>query len=215
MGIPVLVLGESGAGKSASLRNMKPEDYLLVQVISKPLPFRNNFKAYEAESGKKALLVCDNAANICSIIKKTTKKVIVIDDFQYVMSNEFMRRSLETGFSKFTEMARQAWDIVLAAQAAPSDTIIYFLSHTQTTEDGFVKCKTIGKLLDEKITLEGLFTIVMRAVKRDGAHVFTTVNDGRDTVKTPMGMFETDVIENDLSEVTAMIKSYYSLENAA
>jgi len=213
MGIPVFILGDSGSGKSASMRNMNPNDFLLIQVVKKPLPFRDGFAKHEKESGTKSLIVTDSHAKIIDIIRKTRKTVIVIDDFQYVMSNEFMRRGREVGFTKFTEMAQQVWELITAAQLLPDDKIVYFLSHTSTDDSGFTRCKTIGKLLDEKITLEGLFTIVMRSMKRDSQHVFTTANNGHDTVKTPMGMFENEVIENDLNEVTKTIKSYYSLEN--
>lgn len=218
MGTPVLILGESGTGKSTSLRNLNPEETLLIQAVKKPLPFRNNWKAYDRQSKTGSVIVSDNSGVICDAIKffpSMGKKVIVIDDYQYTMANEFMRRVLdrETGnaaFAKYNEIARYAWDIFMAAQNAPDDVIVYILSHTQTDERGLTKCKTIGKLLDEKITLEGLVTIVMRTVRRDGNYLFTTQNDGFDTVKTPMGMFESDTISNDLNEVTKAIRSYYS-----
>src|SRR5690606_2098029 len=113
-------------------------------------------------------------------------------------------------FAKYNEIARNAWDIFMAAQSAPDDVIVYVLAHTQTDDRGVTKCKTIGKLLDEKITIEGLFTIVMKAIRRDGQYLFTTQNDGYDTIKTPLGMFENETIPNDLNEVTKAIKSYYS-----
>jgi len=115
----------------------------------------------------------------------------------------------EKGYDKFTEMAKGVWDIVNTA--ANSDCIVYLLSHTSTDDRGITRCKTVGRLLDEKITLEGMATIVLKAVKRDGQHLFTTKTDGFDTVKSPMGMFESDAIENDLSLVTQAIKSYYSI----
>lgn len=213
MGTPVLILGESGTGKSTSLRNLNPEETLLVQAVKKPLPFRNNWKQYDRQSKTGSVIVSDNSGVICDAIKffpSIGKKVIVIDDYQYTMANEFMRRSQEKGYDKFTEMAKGAWDIVMTCQQVPDDVIVYILSHTQTDDRGVTRCKTIGKLLDEKITLEGLFTIVMRTVKRDGNYLFTTQNDGFDTVKTPMGMFDSDTISNDLNEVTKAIRSYYS-----
>jgi len=215
MGIPVLILGESGSGKSTSLRNLTPADYLLLQVVQKPLPFRNNFAEHEKATNTKSLMVTDNHEQIIKIMRATKKQVIVIDDFQYVMSNEFMRRGKEIGFAKFTEMAQQVWMVITAAQTLPDDKIVVFLSHTSTDDAGVTRCKTIGKLLDEKVTLEGLFTIVMRCIKRDGRNVFTTSNDGHDTVKTPIGMFDDDEIDNDLKQVLSVIKSYYSLEKCA
>jgi hypothetical protein len=212
MGTPVLIIGESGNGKSTSMRNLNPDDCILIQAVKKPLPFRNKWKAWDREKLTGSLIVTDKSADICRAISyfpTLGKKIIIIDDFQYTMANAFLRRSGEAGFTKFTEMAKDAWDIVMACLAAPDDVVIYVLSHSQTDERGMTRCKTIGKLLDEKITLEGLFTIVMRAVKRDGNYLFTTQNDGYDTIKTPMGMFDSETIDNDLLTVTQTIKSYY------
>lgn len=215
MGIPVFILGESGSGKSTSLRNLNPQDCILIQSVRKPLPFRSSdWKLWDNQTKTGSIVVTDNSQRICDAIRffpTIGKKIIIIDDYQYTMANEFMRRGHEKGFDKFTEIAKGAWDIVMAAQAANDDVIVYLLSHTQTDERGVTRCKTIGKLLDEKITLEGLFTIVFRTAKRDGQYVFLTQNDGFDTVKTPMGMFESDQIENDLNSVTNSIKSYYGV----
>lgn len=216
MGTPVFILGESGSGKSASLRNLNPEETIVIQAVKKRLPFKNEWKPWDPQTKTGSIAVTDNSARICIGLKSFPehgKKIIVIDDFQYTMANEFMRRVLDkesgnAAFAKYNEIAKNAWDIIMAAQNAPDDVIIYFLSHIQTDDRGNVKCKTIGKLLDEKITLEGLFTIVMKAIKRDGNHYFTTKNDGYDTVKTPMGMFDSELIDNDLNEVTKAIQSY-------
>ncbi len=217
MGTPVLIIGESGNGKSTSMRNLNPDDCILIQAVKKPLPFRNKWKSWDREKLSGSLIVTDKSADICRAINyfpTVGKKIIIIDDFQYTMANEFMRRVLDkesgnAAFAKYNEIARSAWDIFIAAQNAPDDVIVYVLSHTQTDDRGLTKCKTIGKLLDEKITIEGLFTIVMKAVKRDGNYLFTTQNDGYDTIKTPMGMFESETIDNDLLTVTQTIKSYY------
>jgi len=217
MGTPVLIIGESGNGKSTSMRNLNPDDCILIQAVKKPLPFRNKWKAWDREKLTGSLIVTDKSSDICRAINyfpTLGKKIIIIDDFQYTMANEFMRRVLDkesgnAAFAKYNEIARAAWDIFMAAQNAPDDVIVYVLSHTQTDDRGLTKCKTIGKLLDEKITIEGLFTIVMKAVKRDGNYLFTTQNDGYDTIKTPMGMFESETIDNDLLAVTQTIKSYY------
>lgn len=215
MGIPVFILGESGTGKSTSLRNLNPNDCILIQSVKKPLPFKSsNWKQWDNKEKTGSITITDNSSRICEAIRyfpTVNKKIIIIDDYQYTMANEFMRRSAEKGYDKFTEMAKGAWDIVMAAQSAPDDVIVYLLSHTQTDDRGMTRCKTIGKLLDEKITLEGLFSIVMRTTKRDGEYLFTTQNDGFDTVKTPIGMFESDVINNDLNLVTQTIKQYYEV----
>ena len=214
MGIPVLILGESGTGKTTSLRNLDADRTALIQAVSKPLPFKSNFKPRDSKAQTGTVNVCDNSDQIIKLMRGASQagfKVIIIDDFQYVMANEFMRRSAETGFNKFTEIAKHAWDIAMAAQALPVDVRVYLLSHTQTDDQGNTKIKTIGKLLDEKITLEGLFTIVMRTLRIDGKYLFSTQNNGHDTVKTPMDMFPEDTIENDLQMVDNAITAYYEI----
>lgn len=149
-------------------------------------------------------------------MQRTHKPIIVIDDFQYILANEFMRRVLdnETGnsaFAKYNEIARNAWDILMCAGKLADTTRVYILAHTQQDESGHVKAKTIGKLLDEKITLEGLLTIVMRTTVINGQYLFSTQNNGMDTVKTPMQMFDSEHIENDLATVDKTVCEYYNL----
>ena len=207
MAIPVMILGESGTGKSASLRGFSPEDVLIINVSGKPLPFRNNLKVYKTDSYK---------AIRDALLSKNARKyrAIVIDDAQYLMCNEFMRRCDERGFDKFTEIGRNFWSLVqeVVSQQMPNDQIVYFLMHSETSDDGRVMAKTIGKLLREKITLEGLFTIVLRTNVSDGVYTFRTVNSGSDTVKTPMGMFSASEIDNDLKAVDTVIREYYGIE---
>jgi hypothetical protein len=136
---------------------------------------------------------------------------IVLDDFQYVLANEYMRRSEETGFQKFSDIGRQAWEIFTHSSALPDDVRVYFLSHTATDDMGHTKFKSIGKLLDEKITVEGMFTVVLRTVVDGGRYQFSTKNNGYDTVKSPMGMFDADRIDNDLAQVDAAICAYYEI----
>lgn len=215
MSIVTMILGESGTGKSASLRNLDPEHTLLIQAIKKPLPFKSaNWKPVSKENPSGNIIVIDQAAPIIGAMKKTRRKIIVIDDFQYVMANEFMRRSAERGFDKFTEIGKNAWDILSEASRLPDDVRVYILSHVETTESGRTKIKTIGKMLDEKITLEGMVTIVLRTVVQDGQYLFATRNNGSDTTKSPMGLFETDFVENDLAAVDAAIFHYYDLTEA-
>ncbi|ARP86268.1 AAA family ATPase [Bordetella genomosp. 9] len=211
MSIVTMVLGESGTGKSASLRNLDPADTLLIQAVKKPLPFRSgNWKRFDKEACPEGnIFQTDAAANIIALMQRTRRKVIVVDDFQYVMANEFMRRTDERGFDKFTEIGKNAWDILNAAASLQEDVRVYLLSHVETTESGRTKIKTIGKMLDEKITLEGMVTIVLRTVIRDGQYLFATRNNGSDTTKTPMGLFEQDLIDNDLAAVDQAIFDYY------
>lgn len=215
MSIATLILGQSGTGKSTSMRNLNPAETLLIQSIKKPLPFRSAGWQPLTQSGGN-VYVCDNAAKICQIIEKTQKSIIVIDDFQYIMANEFMRRVLdkETGnqaFAKYNEIARNIWDILNAASNAAENKRVYILSHTEQNDAGLTKIKTIGKLLDEKITLEGMVTICLKTVVTNGVYEFSTQNSGSDTVKSPLGLFESERIDNDLAAVDAAIVEYYGL----
>ena len=215
--IATLILGESGTGKTTSLRNLDPAYTLLIQGIPKPLPFKGGWKSIK-EGGN--VYVSDQAPAIINAMRKTPRDIIVIDDFQYQMSNEFMRRvtDKETGnaaFAKYNEIARSAWDILTAATSLANNKRVYILSHTQTDDTGRVKIKTIGKLLDEKITIEGLVSIVLRTSVINGNYLFSTKNSGHDTTKTPMGLFDDDHIENDLALVDSAIFNYYGLQEAA
>lgn len=209
MSIATMVLGESGTGKSTSMRNLAPSETLLIQTVKKPLPFRSNEWKPVADGGN--VLVTDDCQRIMSAMQKTRRKVVVIDDYQYMIANEFMRRTSERGYDKFTEMALHAWQVAKLASELPDDVRVYILSHTDTKDDGTIKAKTIGKLLDEKITLEGLFSIVLRTGKNDGGYYFRTKNSGSDTVKTPIGLFESETIDNDLANVDKAICEYYEL----
>lgn len=221
MSIATMVLGQSGTGKTTSLRNMQPAEVLLIQAVKKPLPFRaKEWVPCTKGNPQGSILVTDIAATIVGAMQRTTKPIIVIDDFQYILANEFMRRVLdnETGnaaFAKYNEIARNAWDILMCAGRLADTTRVYILAHTQEDDSGRVKAKTIGKLLDEKITIEGLLTIVMRTAVINGQYLFSTQNNGSDTVKTPMGMFAEEHIPNDLAEVDKTICEFYGLTTTA
>lgn len=203
MGIPILVLGESGAGKSASLRNFSPDEIVIYNVAGKPLPFR---------SGKNMNRV-DNAdySRIIAGVKKAKFKRYIIDDSQYLLCFELFDRSAEIGYTKFTEMARHFYDLIQTViRQTPPDVIVYFLHHTELVE-GKYQAKTIGKMLNEKLTVEGLFSIVIMTKNDDGEHVFITQSDGTSTVKTPMEMFSDARIDNDLKAVDKTVREYYGL----
>ena len=201
MGLPVLILGESGTGKSASMRNFKPEDLKVINVAGKPLPFKNKFESVPTDSYSK----------IVGELKINKKPITVIDDAQYLMANEFMRRATERGFDKFTEIAQNFWSLVNTVKELPDDHIVYFMAHIERDNNGNEKIKTIGKLLDEKITVEGMFTIVLKTLVNDGQYSFVTQNNGHDTVKSPIGMFPSYAIDNDLKYVDEKIRNYYEL----
>lgn len=201
MGVPVLILGESGTGKSASLRNFKPSDLKVINVANKPLPFKNKIES----------VATDDYGTVVKELKLNKKKVAVIDDAQYLMANEFMRRAMERGFDKFTEIAQNFWTLVNTVKDLPDDQVVYFLAHIERDANGNEKIKTIGKLLDEKITVEGMFTIVLKTNVTDGQYSFITQNSGHDTVKSPIGMFPSVVIDNDLKYVDEKIRNYYEI----
>lgn len=218
MGVSCLVLGHSGVGKSSSIEKLDPEKTLIIKSISKPLPFRaGKFKNWDKEAMTGNIISTDNPAVIQAIIrgaKDKGKKIVVIDDVQYIMANEFMRSSEEKGFDKFTRLAKGMWSLFNTAnEECDEDVRVYFLSHTEENDAGTIKMKTLGKLLDDKITMEGMVTVVLRAMKTTDKYFFSTQNNGRDTCKSPRGMFDTLEIDNDLSIVDKAICSYYDIKD--
>lgn len=200
MGIPVLIMGASGSGKSTSLRNFEPDEIGIFNVAGKPLPFR------------KKLPKADNV-NYESIEYKIANPKLnayVIDDSQYLMAFESFRRAKEIGYSKNIDLASNFKTLVQCAIASPPDVIVYFLHHTEITEDGRTKAKTLGKMLDNQLTLEGLFSIVLLCQKDDTGYHFITNSDGMTTAKSPMDMFDS-VIDNDLKIVDTAIREYWEL----
>lgn len=216
MSIATLIIGESGSGKSASLQHMAPAETLLIQAVAKPLPFKSKaWVRFDKDTSKNGnVFVSDSTEFIIKLMQGTKRKIIVVDDYQYVMANEYMRRTNETGFTKFTEIAKHTWDVFKAASELAEDVRVYFLSHTQTDERGTVRIKTIGKMLDEKITIEGMFTIVLKTVVTDSDYLFSTKNNGADTVKSPISLFDSDRIPNDLLMVDKAICAYYEIKAA-
>ena len=207
MGVLVYVLGRTGTGKSFSMKNFPSDKLAVINVESKILPFRGSAKIETTNT--------DDSEKILKALEIYSKdyKSIVIDDFQYLMSNEFMRRATEKGYDKFTEIAAHAWDIPNKVKDLPNDVIVYIMCHTDVDSEGTERLKTIGKLLDEKIYLEGMSTIVLKTVVSDGKYTFTTQNNGKDTVKSPADMFPGYQIDNDLWYVDQKIREYYGLGN--
>ena len=205
MGILAYILGRSGTGKSYSMRNFPADELGVVNVEGKILPFKG--------SGKIETVNTDKSADIVQTIRDMSKKYksIVVDDYQYVMANEFMRRAKESGWDKFTDIAKDAWDIADLVRKLPNDVIVYIMCHTDTDSEGFERLKTIGKMLDEKIVLEGMSTIVLKTHVADGKYSFLTQNNGKDTAKSPFGMFPSYAIDNDLKYVDEKIRNYYEI----
>lgn len=220
MSYATLVLGESGTGKTCSLRNLDPNDVLLIQPVRKPLPFRSKgWREFQAntigdiKNAKGSILVCSDAKKICVAMRHTNKPIVIVDDWQYILASQFMARRNERGFDKFTDIGGAGFDIAQCASELAHNQRVYILAHTQTDEMGQIRIKTLGKLLDDKVVVEGMFTTVLRTHVDPGAnkYVFTTQNNGHDTVKSPMGLFEANEIENDLAKVDALICDYYGI----
>jgi len=210
----ILVLGHPGSGKTCSLMNLDPDETIIIRAWKKPLPFKNNFKPFTVENKKGTLIDTADPDKIVKIIKNAKnlgKKVVVIDDFNLIMSQEFMEKAYVKGFDKFTEIGRHMWDIIKAAQESENDIRFYFLAHIQKDESGVEKMKTIGKMLDEKGSIDGLFYIILKAVSDNDQHFFATRTDGSDVVRTPIGMFEDNLIPNDLKLVDDKIKEYNNI----
>lgn len=209
MAIPILVIGKSGSGKSTSLRNFKKDEIGLINVLKKPLPFKGKFDS---------TIETDDYATIMKAILGTDKKIIVIDDAGYLITNHFMRRHSSTGggngvFTLYNELGDHFWTLIeFIKNKVSSDKTVYLIMHEDQSESGSIKPKTIGKLLDEKVCIEGMFTIVIRAMVDNERHYFKTQSDGSDVCKTPIGMFEDKEIDNDLKMVDETIRKYYEME---
>ena len=216
MATTIMILGDSGTGKSASLRNLDRKKSVLLNVLGKPLPFKggNEFHSVTNDDPKSlnGLLVRLN--------DRKDKQVVVVDDFQYVMANMWMKSLLEprtkdSEFTKYKEIGYHAWTLIRTAQnVLRKDMMVFFLAHTDVDINGKTRCKTIGKMLDEKINLEGMFTIVLNTFVHQDRPVserycFQTQNNGCNTTKSPMGMFDSEEISNDLQIVVNSIQSYY------
>lgn len=202
MGIPVLIIGKSGSGKTTSLRNL--ENYGLISCISKPLPFK--------ASGVKRV-VSDDATAICQMLLASKTSKIVIDDAGYIMSNFYLRnKDSGSPFAVFDDVARNFKEIVDTAASLPDDKIVYILMHTETTDLGEIRPLTIGKMLNEKINLAGMFSICFISEYSDKKYMFRTQTLGMDCAKSPIGMFDF-LIENDLALVDQKIREYYGLKD--
>ena len=201
MGIPVLILGESGSGKSTSVRNFEPGEVGIFNVASKPFPFRKKLPKLDGASYQQIL----------SSLANHKLKRYVIDDSQYLICFEFFAHAKEKGYDKFTDMALNFYNLIqFVIHQTPPDVIVYFLHHVENTADGRLRAKTAGKMLDEKLTVEGLFAIVLYCTTDGISHNFITQSDGRTTAKSPMEMFP-QVIDNDLKFVDDEIRKYYEL----
>lgn len=206
MGIGVIIEGRSGTGKSSSLRGFADDEIGLVNVLGKPLPFRGNIKSVQTTDYQ----------FIKKILSEAKSKVIVIDDCGYLITDMFMSRHANAGagngvFSLYNDIGDSFYSLIRSISTdAPADTIVYLMMHEDTDDSGHSKIKTIGKLLDEKVTVEGMVSIVLRASNEDGKYTFQTNGEG--ICKSPEGMFEDQFVPNDLKAVDAAIREYWEME---
>lgn len=207
MAIPVLIIGKSGSGKSASLRNCVGKSFGLINVLRKPLPFR----------GKIPTIQTDDYSYIMKALLGSQAQSMVIDDAGYLITNHFMRGHSTAGkgngvFTLYNDLGDQFWKLIqFVISSLPEDKIVYFMMHEDKNDFGDVKPKTIGKLLDEKVCVEGMFTIVLRCVTDGDRHVFVTQSVDGAVSKSPMGMFTDLEIDNDLYLVDQTIRTYYQM----
>lgn len=201
----VLILGESGTGKSYSIKNFAPDQVKILSVQKPILPFRGKYDIVKTHD-------CDS---IVREMRNTDKKSIVIDDFQYILGLPMMRRIGEKGWEKYSEIQQPYFDVLDAIDGLPDDVIVYLTSHVMhNDETGKVQIKTIGKALDKYVTIEGLFMIVLGTQVNDGKYYFVTQNNGANTLKSPEGMFPSLLIPNDLKYVDDKIRNYYGMDGA-
>ena len=213
MALPVLVIGRSGSGKTYSLKNFKPEEVGIISVEKGRLPFKSDLKVvrvkkFEFTDASPAQINVDRYQWIKMVIEKSEVKSIVIDDSQYLLANELFDRANEKGYDKFTNMAANFRDLIhFVNELEDEDKIVYFLHHSELDSDGREKVKTIGKMLDEKLSVEGCFDVVIYCQDNK----FFTQANGQSVAKTPEGMFDLE-IPNDLKFVDTTIREYYGMK---
>ena len=201
MSILTMIYGESGTGKSTSLRNFTNDEVAVINVSGKPMPFRSELKT----------LSSNNYLTIADWLPKIKQPSIVIDDATYLMVDQFMANVQMKGYEKYNIMAQNFTNLIEQARKLPEDKIVYFMGHSDQTDNGREHFKTIGRMIDNYVTLEGKFTTVLKSVVKDGKYYFQTHNSGSDTVKSPLGMFESDLIDNDLKMVDDIMREYWSI----
>ena len=206
MGVPVLLMGESGTGKSTSMRNFGKEEIAIINVMGKPLPFRGKYDVYKTR----------NLDAIRNAIRKTNRNAIVIDDFGYTLTDLYMRHSYgvekyRDQYEVYKEIAAEVWQTInTVTDKLDDDKVVYFIMHT-TVENGQIIPATIGKLLNEKINLVGMFTVTMISTTDGEDYSFIVGNNP--PAKAPDGMFSEERIPNDLKAVNTAIRDYYEMDS--
>ena len=207
MATPVLIIGKSGSGKSTSMRNcVDNPDWRLIRVLNKPLPFKGKIDGWKT----------DDYQEVMKCLASSKAKNIVLDDAGYLITNMFMNKHSSAGagngvFTLYNQIGDHFWNLIQYIVKLPEDKIVYVIMHEDTNDFGQIKPKTIGKLLDEKVCIEGMFTIVLRCIEESGKHLFVTQSADGAVSKSPIGMFETLTIDNDLLIVEKAIREYYEI----
>ena len=213
-GMGVLLMGASGSGKSTSLRNLPAEETAIINITNKPMPFRN-------KDNKKIVCLKDFNADsydelykqIIKAIQGTKKRIVVVDDSSYMMSFENFEKATNKGYDKFTTMAKNYYDLIKSAISCDGEKIVYIITHEEIDDvNQLYRPKTIGKMLSNQLVIEGLFSIVLRSLYKNGEYIFQTQNDGTSVCKSPMDMFEQKEMPNDLYEVDKLIREYYGFK---
>ena len=225
MATSTLVIADSGSGKSTSIRNLNPEETFIINIANKPLPFKGwkgKYKQISKDNPSGNLTSTSTSVGIMKALKHVNDKMphitnVVVDDWQYMSSFEYFDRANEKGYEKFTQIASNLAQVAKMPKDPREDLYIFFLTHSEESTDinghRKVKAKTVGKMIDNTLTLEGLFSIVLfgKAIKQeDGTleYVFETQTNGENTCKSPMGMFDELTIPNDLQYVKECILEY-------
>ena len=209
----ICIAGESGSGKTTSMRNLDLATTYYIDADKKGLSWKGWRNQYNTE--KKNYLKCDDVNIVRNYIKSVAEKcpkikVIVVDTINGLMVADEMRRSKEKGYDKWVDLATCVWDLVVDCYDFRDDLTIVFTAHTQTETDEsgyrFTRIQTSGKKLN-KIVLESKFTTVLLAKCVDGKYLFET-QANNSTAKSPMGAFDDFEIENDIVKVIDALKDF-------
>lgn len=204
MAIMVILEGESGTGKTSSLRNFSNGEVAVANVSKKPMPFRSQLRTISS----------NDYTTIAKFLLSCKEPSIVIDDATYLMAHQFFV-SDQKGYDKFDSIGKNFYNLLNIAASLPDEKVVYFIGHNTVNDVGHERFKTVGKMVDNYITVEGMFTVVLKTVVKEGEYYFATHNNGYDTVKSPIGMFEDDLIPNDLKMVDDVIRDYWNIPRPA
>ena len=208
MAIPILIYGKSGSGKSRSLKNFKSDEITFINCNYKDLPIQNQFK-YRLDS--------DNSAEVSAAVEGAPTDIIVIDDAGYLQTSTFFAghsrpKSGGSTFDLYNQIGDECWSLIMTCKRKlPRQKRVYIIMHEISNDYGDVKVRTIGKIMDEKACIEGMFTICLRCMTDGKRHYFKTQASSNDVAKSPEGMFESNEIENDLKLVDERVKAFYGL----